>query len=520
MIKGVHVMHAACYKKWQFIYYIKMYKKIMSIKPELVFVIVTFVVGFIFVFLTPPMQTFDEQDHFFRAYQISEGNIIPDLVSLKPNISSIGPGGNLPLAVLSFSYDFLYSTRLAKLKDQKINIQKINHDKHRNQKIVPSERGPAHFPNTGSYSPVVYAPQVTGIILSRSLKLSVEQIFYLSRIFNLVAWIIIVFISIRITPFGKWYMLTVAMIPFTVYQAATVSADVLTTGLVFLAVALFLKMITCNNKFDRKLLISSYVVCLLLSLCKPGFWPTSLIFLIIPNMKFLSNKIALSYKTLLIGSCAAASIIWLWLVRFVVPYIGQIYRVGENISPNKQIISILEQPHWYLITIVKQFVDPRWIWSWFQSGTGDMGWGEARLSLYAFIFIAFILLLGVYSATIEKYVTTFSKHKRIYIATLVLLMIGYMATTLYLSFTPVKSRKIDGIQGRYFIPYLIILLPAITGLFYKKFAAKNINNYINFIIVSGVIIMQVISINSVYQRYYGECSNCSKEQSVINSIYI
>ena len=40
-----------------------------------VYVYIALIVGILFVFLTPPFQSPDEDSHFKRSYQIAKGNI-------------------------------------------------------------------------------------------------------------------------------------------------------------------------------------------------------------------------------------------------------------------------------------------------------------------------------------------------------------------------------------------------------------------------------------------------------------
>ena len=44
-----------------------------------VYVYIALIVGILFVFLTPPFQSPDEDSHFKRSYQIAKGNIYPPI---------------------------------------------------------------------------------------------------------------------------------------------------------------------------------------------------------------------------------------------------------------------------------------------------------------------------------------------------------------------------------------------------------------------------------------------------------
>ena len=51
-----------------------MKEKLFNISIEKIFVVIALVFGFLYTIILPPFQSVDEASHFFRAYQISEGN--------------------------------------------------------------------------------------------------------------------------------------------------------------------------------------------------------------------------------------------------------------------------------------------------------------------------------------------------------------------------------------------------------------------------------------------------------------
>ena len=74
-------------------------------------------------------------------------------------------------------------------------------------------------------------------------------------------------------------------------------------------------------------------------------------------------------------------------------------------------------------------------------------------------------------------------------------------TGIYLTYTPVKGEVIEGIQGRYFLP-LLIILPVIFSN--NKIIFSKINNYkYKYLILSIFILLShLISYYSIIRRYY------------------
>lgn len=475
------------------------------IQPEYFFLSCALVIGFVFVFLTPPMQTYDEQDHFFRAYQLSDINIVPDLVTLTPTRPSLGPGGMLPTNLLGFAYDFLYSTRLAKTPDEKISNLKKNHEKYKYLKTNPDTMGAAHFPNTGSYSPIVYIPQTIGIELGKMARLPIMVFFYVSRIFNLVVWTILVFVALRLLQKEKlkWYFVAIALLPGSIFQAATLSADVLTNGLVMLVVAIFISKLYINRVITKRELAIIIGATASVSLCKPGFWPLSALFFLLPASIYGSKHRRYIIPSIIVGLNLLVTLVWMTIIRFVVPYIGQIYRVGENIHYEKQLQFIINHPANYMVLGIKEFFTPMWLGYWSKNAIGILGWGEAPLPLWAYFFIGLVVLFCLYAVATAQKPIILNKKVRIVSATILMGMIAYMATTLYLTYTPVGQGRIDGIQGRYFVPYLTLLLPITLGVV-KRIPAPLHRIIRNMYIFTplAILIWLMLAVYAIYARYY------------------
>ena len=62
---------------------------------EKIFVLITLFFGVLYIFILPPFQSVDEGMHFFRTYQISQG----DLVARKQNMQV---GGDVPESLENF----------------------------------------------------------------------------------------------------------------------------------------------------------------------------------------------------------------------------------------------------------------------------------------------------------------------------------------------------------------------------------------------------------------------------------
>src|SRR4030095_2970885 len=188
------------------------------LNPEKTFFFLSLIFGFLFLTLTPPFQVPDENVHFFRAYQFSEGNLF---------------GGILPksLTITTSKFEYLPFHPERKVKPEVIfSLLRLPLESH-----VKSD----YFRN--NLSPIAYLPQVIGIELGRIFDLSPLLLMYFGRTVNLFVWIFLIFTAIKTTPIFKWLFCLLALSPMALFQAASLSKDSFTIGASFLVIALSLQ---------------------------------------------------------------------------------------------------------------------------------------------------------------------------------------------------------------------------------------------------------------------------------------
>ncbi|HEU5005125.1 MAG TPA: DUF2142 domain-containing protein [Candidatus Saccharimonadales bacterium] len=472
-------------------------------RPELFFLSCAALFGFLMVVLTPPMQTYDEQDHFFRAYQLSTFNLRPDIVSEGPGISpSQAPGGNLPVNVAKMGYGYLYSVRLDvnHTSHYKLGVLKNNFKNLAWLKVDNNQKQAAYFPGAGAYSPISYLPQIVAIWLGRLAHTPILWFFYLGRIFNLAAWIALVYFAIKLLPVGRWLMVAIALLPVSLFQAATFSADAMTNGLTFLVVALFCYLLA-QKEVSRKDLIITLAATGALSLCKSGFWPLALLFWLIPIRNFGSSKKYLLSNLSITGLSLALFGLWYSLVKFVIPYMAAVQRAGETINYQQQVKYIEGHPFSFVVVLWHEYFNSTMI-GVLKYGVGILGWGEASIGLAGFLLIILVLVLGILMAVTEKNNSNLKWPQRLGSLIIAAGLVLMMSISLYAAFTPLHSRSIDGLQGRYFIPYIALLVPVFGGVLYKwrsKLAA--VNRY-TLVMPTAILILMCLSVAAIVGRYY------------------
>lgn len=133
--------------------------------------------------------------------------------------------------------------------------------------LSPDNKSFVEFPNTALYTPLPYLPQAFGIALGRIFNFSPLILVYIGRIFNLFAWIFLVYLAIKTTPISKWLIFLLALTPMSLFQASSLSADAFTNGVAFLLIALFLLYSFDKAKTIKRVdILIIFLLSLLLSL--------------------------------------------------------------------------------------------------------------------------------------------------------------------------------------------------------------------------------------------------------------
>ena len=422
-------------------------------RPEKFFLALMIPFGLIFTFVMPPFMVPDENAHLYRAYQISEGH----LTSVTQNGIT---GAILPLD-LKRNLDIMYT--------DVINGGPTAHVQYKHfltEKVDTNDRGFIQFDTTSVYSPMSYIPQAIGVGLARITYPSELAILYIGRLFNLAAFILIVYAAIRLTPVKKWVFIVVALFPMTIQQAASMSSDVTNIGIVMLAIALVLRMATLK-KLPRNYVIAALVVALVLGLTKQTNGLAIIPFFFLPTQLFGTLKRRIWFCLGMLGTALGAVIVWYMLTKLL--HYNFSYSGNPLVDTAGQIQFLLSHPLSYFKVIFNTFIFntttvPPQPDFYIQSMVGVFSWIRYQLPLLGILLALGTLGLALLTKTKSDSTTAekiLNKNRWLKLSLPVTLILSVLAvgTVLYLMWTPVGGPSISGIQGRYFIPLLPLLIP-------------------------------------------------------------
>ena len=447
----------------------------MILKPENAFLCIAVTFGILLVFITPPFQTPDEPAHFYRAFQISEFKIMPQKQENKV-------GGELPVSLKNTVEKSMGSVTF--YPERKVSIPEIL--LALNIQLNSHKREFLEFSNTARYSPVAYIPQTLGIILGKLFNSSPVFLMYLGRLFNMVFWVFFVYFAIKLTPVSKWLFFLLALTPMSMFISASLSADVLTNGTAFLLISLILKYSLDDNAgLDKSNLLSIFLLSVVLSLTKQIYFLIPFMFLIIPVKKIGSKtKYFAIFFSLIFVSLFAVSIWFLAIKDIIVP-------LKSDISTIQQATYVFNNPMKFLEISIKTLSSKKFI----SHFIGQLGWLDTEMSWFFLLPYFFMLIFTALTDNTGDKILT-SKHKMIMAAALFASII-LICLSQYLTWTPVGRTRIQGIQGRYFIP----LSPMIFLLLYNKKIEFNFNLK-NFAIVCFSFFSLIYTLIILMKRFY------------------
>jgi Predicted membrane protein (DUF2142) len=257
-------------------------------------------IGLFLVFAIPPFQGLDEPNHFFRAYTISGGALVAPMVDGHA-------GAVLPACVDDYA-DVLYWTATQ---------QGRLHPSSFLQEPAGCASRPAafvSFDNTANYSPIAYLPQTIGVAIARFLGGTVPEMFYMGRLFALIAFTSLVALALTVAPRGRPVLLAVGLMPMSLILGTQFSADGMTIALSLLLVAAVIRCRWHPDATWRSFLLAA-VAAGGLALCKSTYFVLVPLLLLAPTRLFPSRWTALAARVGALGVITALVGVWYLQVR-------------------------------------------------------------------------------------------------------------------------------------------------------------------------------------------------------------
>lgn len=431
----------------------KKLEKLTRVEAYKIYTTIALLFGTLFALTAPPLTGIDETSHFSRAFQVAHGGIFPQESGDKLF------GGYLPQNYLP--YVAMVHAKLG--EKQPVDYQEVL-DYAYNYKFS-DDSAFITFPGSGVYSPLPYIPAAVGILLSQGLNLSIGHTVLLARLFTLITVIAIVALAIRyLEPYKiKWLVVVMALFPKVIFQSSIISTDGLLNALTLLIFAIFIKILISKRTTKSELVVLA-VSSIILPLVKFNYIFISLIVLFIPYQKIsmvLDRRKAIYYKILVVVIAVILSVAWVYSVRGSANSIRTMRGDGalSQVDAKKQVEYLFSNPLAGPKAVVKTvYTDER---GYADSIAGVLGWNYVQLPNVIIIGSFFLLVL---SAAYARDEIVKMKRQILHVLALMVFAILSIFGILYLTFTPVGLSTVDGVQGRYFTPFVPFIASALVAM--------------------------------------------------------
>lgn len=304
------------------------------------------------------------------------------------------------------------------------------------------------------------APSAVGLWMGRLMHLSSMGTFILGRWFNLLCYVLVVFIAVGITPTRKVLFSVVGLLPTALFLASGYSYDPWLLSLSMLGIALFVRLHRSSSV--GSLTVASFIPCFIsLSLAimvKAVYFPLLGLLFLMPKRCFASSGEARRCRGAVLG------LVLLLVASFILPMLfssaaqaGDV-RGGADVNALGQVIYITRHPLEYMKTLlcfILGYISP------IASNGYSVYYAYIGSDISAFPLSVvstvplIILLASAQTAFGDEAAFSFSFWSKCWISLLVILTIALSATALYISFTGVGNEEIAGMQPRYLLPLLI-----------------------------------------------------------------
>lgn len=453
-----------------------------AVRLETVFAVAVLLFGMGYLCVLPPLSAPDEVKHYISAYQLSNrmmgrpalGEDSKVYVREEDWFAEDSTGEYQPylteggaLATDGEGADG------AKVLGQTLTEEtyRLNHEKGLSGREEPLRVGDAEGSGAGeaagsglalsNHQPVVTTPfaylmPALGITLARLLDLNSLGLLYMGRLMNLLMYTAAAYLAMRRLPFGKEVLFGVGLLPMTIHLSASYSYDALILAGIFYFTAHCLYLACEAERVRPADVLILAAVMAVAGPCKMVYAVFMGLCLLIPVRKFGGwGRWALS----------AACVLGAWVLAMV---LVNSQTIASYATETENYISWADEAGFSLTMLLHQPVKlfqmfyNTIIWQaeyWHLTMIGGyLGHVDVVLDVPYLVVILFTVCLLGLSLRKPGDTLILTGGKRIWIWVLCAACAGATMFSMLLAWTPVSSRIICGVQGRYFLPFLPILL--------------------------------------------------------------
>ncbi len=402
----------------------------------LVFAIYAAVAILSFASLMPPFENPDEFNHYNRADLVATGAMIATRYA-GPSTS----GGKVDIGTDE--------------ADSIIGVVRFHPERKVTRAMLQSagavrwgRRVWLTFDNTAIYPPFFYIPAALGIRVGQALRLPVVRTLLLSRVLAGLACLGLATAAIVAAgPAAPW-LFSVLCLPMSLSQFASVSQD----GTMFAAAALSVACLVRLSREPKRLewLVLLCIALDLVIMARPPYAPLAIIPLLVPGLHRHRRRLAAL-------AVIAPALVWSGLTA---AFTAINAHAAAGVAPATQLLHLVTRPaHW--LTLVRNTYARQGLTGmpFIDEFVGLLGWTDLPLPSRYYTIAKAVLVIAVLASCSHPPVIFRPGRRLVVLASLLLSCLGLFVFE-YASWDGLDADRVNGVQGRYFIP-LALLVPAI-----------------------------------------------------------
>lgn len=441
-------------------------------KEESYFLVLGLVWGMLFMIFFPPNTTPDERAHEATAYANANMILGKEVVDSEGNVivrkadSAVLDVNDISLNTFKYIYDAIRDTT--------------------DTETISFARGPLNVPITAHF------PQTIGVVVGWLMHSNGMITLYIGKLFALLFYLICCYFAIKWIPWGKMVLMAISLFPMSLELAGSFSYDCTVNAICFLFIAYVMRLIYEKKRADWKDYMFLAVLAAWMAPCKVIYVCICALVFAIPGYegKRKSNIRDMIGKVLVFGTgiftvlvqrfSSISSMITASQGETVAKVGTDGFTLGYILSHPKQSIGMVFNSLFVLDEVLVGTTVGR-----------VLGWLQVHVSWV--VVFGFILLLCI--AVISDYENR--EYMNLKMKCLVLgicfIVISAIAISMWLDATPIDFTYIEGIQGRYFLPILPMLMLTLKNN--TIVVKKNINT----ILISGIFVLEMLTMFDVWQ---------------------
>lgn len=435
--------------------------RIWGILP-LVYLLVGLVGGSVMMLDQPPGQTPDAYYHLYKAAEVANGQLFAR------HVGRGATGGSVPR-----NYNLLPNELSG------VSANPIRHQITRAELSILN-RTPAASPlvtvdNSPSaiYPPLFYLPQALGLDIAQWFGGSVLGAYELAVVFNGLAAVGLSYLALRWSEMGRSLLFVVLALPMTISEYFSISQDALMIAFAAAAFGLLSRGLSrpIETKGEyNKLVWWSTGLLLAVNLARPVYLPMLILPLLLKPPPAPLEAVAGGRRfwarlwrglrarhQVLAALVVAAALETAWLV--VDAAVAYVPPSGRGVNSVRQLYLLLNSPAYDLTVIAKTF-SQQWVF-YLHSMEGGLGWLTIFLPGWAYFILSGCLIWAYVVGdppppdpvpAARQLTSTASRASVVVIACA--LSFAFICGAELLTWTPVGFGYVEGVQGRYFLPFL------------------------------------------------------------------